>query len=147
MRGGYALLALLLGLIGFAAVETASRSQGLFTALTPYLWLDAAVYALSTLLLAWAFWPAFRRGRAWTLPFSVLAFVLAFAPLAAVLGATAGLTLDRSWGSAGLVRGAFINTPVNLVYDLVLGLGAVALPLGLVTAALLAWRARTRAAT
>jgi hypothetical protein len=145
MRGVYALLALLLGLIGFAAVEAASRSQGLFTALTPYLWLDGAVYALATLLLAWAFSPAFRRGRRWTLPFSVLAFVVAFAPLAAVLGAAAGLTLDGSWGSRGLVRGAFINTPVNLVYDLVLNLGAVTLPLGVATAALLAWRARTAA--
>jgi hypothetical protein len=102
------------------------------------------VYALATLLLAWAFAPAFRRGRLWTLPFAVLAFVAAFAPLAAVLGAAAGLTLEASWGSAGLVRGAFINTPVNLVYDLVLGVGAVALPLGVATAALLAWRARSR---
>jgi hypothetical protein len=142
MRGGYALLALLLGLIGFAAVEAFSRFQGLLTALTPYLWLDAAVYALTTLLLAWAFAPAFRRGRAWTLPLAVLAFVLAFAPLAAVLAAAAGLTLDGSWGSPALVRGAFIRTPINLVYDLVLGLGAVALPLGVLTAALLAWRAR-----
>jgi hypothetical protein len=143
MSGRTVLLALLLGLIGFAVVEAASRSQGLFTALTPYLWLDATVYALATLLLAWAFSPAFRRGRAWTLPLSVLAFVVAFAPLAAVLGAAAGLTLDGLWGSAGLVRGAFINTPINLVYDLVLGIGAVALPLGVASASLLAWRVRS----
>jgi hypothetical protein len=145
MRSGYAALALALGLVGFAAVEGASRARGLFTALTPHLWLDAAVYALATLILALAFAGAFRRARAWTLPFAVMAFVLAFAPLAAVLGAAAALTLDGLWGSAAIVRGAFITTPVNLVYDLVLNLGVVALPLGIATAALLAWRARVAA--
>jgi hypothetical protein len=145
MRSGYAGLAVALGLVGFAAVEGASRAQGLFTGLTPYLWLDASVYALTTLLLALAFAPAFRRARRWALPFAVIAFVLAFAPLAAVMGAAAVLTLDGLWGSAGAARGAFITTPVNLVYDLVLGLGAVALPLGIATASVLAWRARVAA--
>jgi hypothetical protein len=142
MRSGYPALALALGVVGFAAVEGASRAQGLVTALTPYLWLDAAVYGLTTLLLALAFAAAFRRARRWTLPIAVMAFVLAFAPLAAVLGATAALTIDGLWASAGDVRGAFITTPVNLVYDLVLGIGVVAAPLGIATASLLAWRAR-----
>jgi hypothetical protein len=143
MMPGYLALAVALGLVGFAAVEGASRARGLVTALTPYLWLDATVYALATLLLALAFAGAFRRARRWALPFAVVAFVLAFAPLAAVLGAAAALTVDGLWGSAGVVRGAFITTPLNLVYDLVLSLGPIALPLGIVVASLLAWRART----
>jgi hypothetical protein len=139
---GYPALAVALGLVGFAAVEGAGRARGLITALTPYLWLDATASALATLLLALAFAPAFRRARRWSLPFAVVAFVVAFAPLAAVLGAAAAVTLDGLWGSAASVRGAFITTPVNLIYDLVLNLGAVALPLGIGAASLLAWRTR-----
>jgi hypothetical protein len=144
VRTGYALKAIALGLIGFAAIEIASRERGVLAALTPYLWLDAAVYAATSLLLALAFARAFRGSRRWALPFAVLGFVLAFAPLAALLAAAAELTLDGLWGTPGLVRGAFVHTPINLIYALVLDLGAVALPLGLVSATVLAWQARQR---
>ena len=46
MRTGYALVAVALGLIGFGAVEIASRERGVLAALTPYLWLDAVVLGL-----------------------------------------------------------------------------------------------------
>lgn len=142
MNARLALLAVALGLAGFALIEVAGRARGVLTALTPSLVADAAVFAVATLLLAWAFAPWFRRVRRWTLPFAVLVFVLAFAPVAALLGAVVGLTLEGSWGVAALVRGAFVNTPLNLIYALTLDLGVVALPAGLVAAALLAFAAR-----
>ncbi len=142
MNARLALLAVALGLAGFALVEITGRSRGVLTALTPSLAADAAVYALATLLLAWAFAPWFRRVKRWALPFAVLVFVLAFAPVAAVLGAAVGLTLDGAWGVGALVRGALINTPLNLIYALTLDLGLFALPAGLLAAALLAFAAR-----
>jgi hypothetical protein len=137
-----ALLAAALGLAGFALVEIAGRAQGVLTALTPSLAADAAVYAATTLLLAWTFASWFRRVRARTLPFAVLVFVLAFAPVAALLGAAVGLTLEGAWGVGALVRGAFVNTPLNLIYAFTLDLGVFALPAGLAAAALLAVVAR-----
>ena len=142
MNARFALLAIALGLAGFALVEVAGRARGVLTALTPSLAADAAVFALATLLLAWAFAPWFRRLKRWALPFAVLVFVLTFAPVAALLGAVVGLTLDGAWGVAGLVRGALINTPLNLIYALTLDLGLFALPAGLVAGALLAFAAR-----
>jgi hypothetical protein len=137
-----ALLAVALGLAGFTLVEIAGRARGVLTALTPSLAADAAVFAAATLLLAWSFAPWFRRARRWTLPFAVLAFVLAFAPVAALLGAVVALTLDGAWGVAALVRGALINTPLNLIYALTLDLGIFAVPAGLVAGSLLALAAR-----
>ena len=142
MNARLALLALALGLGGFALVELVGRARGVLTALTPSLVADAAVFAAATLLLAWAFAPSFRRARRWALPVAVLVFVLSFAPVAALLGAAVGLTLDGAWGVAALVRGAFVNTPLNLIYALTVDLGLFALPAGLVSGALLALAAR-----
>lgn len=142
MNARLALLAVVLGLAGFALVEVAGRARGVLTALTPSLAADAAVFAATTLLLAWAFASWFRRVRRRTLPFAVVVFVLTFAPVAALLGAAVGLTLDGAWGVAGQVRGAFVNTTLNLLYTLTLDLGAFALPAGLAAAALLAFAAR-----
>lgn len=142
MNGRLALWAVALGLAGFALVEVAGRARGVLTALTPSIVADAAVFAVATLLLAGAFAPWFRRVRRWALPFAVLAFVLTFAPVAALLGAAVGLTLDGAWGVPALVRGAFIHTPLNLIYALTLDLGLVALPAGLVAGALQAFAAR-----
>ncbi len=142
MRPAYLGLALALGLIGFAAVEIAGRTRGALTAVTPYLWLDATVFALAAVLLAVVFFGPFRRSRGvWTLV-PVLGYVLLFAPLAAVLGAAAELTLDGLWGVPSLVESAFVHTPINLIYALTLDVGVVALPLGVVAAGLLAWQAR-----
>jgi len=145
MRPGYAFSAILLGLVGFAAVEAAGRAGGVLTAVTPYLPLDAAVYAVSTLLLALAFGRAFRRARAWSLPFLALAFILLFVPLAGVLAAAAELTADGLWGVPAMVRSAFVNTPLNLLFTLAIDVGFVALPLGVVSVTLLAWLARRAA--
>lgn len=142
MRPAYLGLALALGLIGFAAVERMGRAIGALTAITPYLWLDAAVYAVTAVLLARAFYGPFRRTRAvWTFV-PVLGYVLLFAPLAAVLGAAAELTLDGLWGVPSLVQSAFVHTPINLIYALTLDVGIVAVPLGIVAGGLLAWQAR-----
>ena len=147
MNGRLALLAIALGLAGFALVEVAGRARGVLTALTPSVVADAGVFAVATLLLGWAFAPWFRRVRRPTLPFAVLVFVLSFAPVAALLGAVVGLTLEGAWSVAALVRGAFIHTPLNLIYALTLDLGAFALPAGLAAAALLAYVARRPSGT
>lgn len=142
MSAGLALLAAALGAVGFGAVEVAGRAVGVLTALTPHMWLDALVYAAATLLAAWLFAGAFRGARRWALTGLVLGFVLSFAPLAGLLGAAARLTVDGEWGAPALVRSAFVNTPLNLVFALTLDVGFVALPLGLLAAGLIAWRAR-----
>lgn len=142
MRAAYLGLAFALGLIGFAAVEIAGRTRGALTAVTPYLWLDAAVYALAAVILAVAFFGPFRRSRPIGTFLLVLAYVLLFAPLAGVLGAAAELTVDGLWGVPSLVGSTFLHAPINLIYALTLDVGVVALPLGAVAAGLLAWRAR-----
>jgi len=142
MRPAYLGLALALGLIGFAAVEVTGRLRGALTAITPYLWLDAAVYALAAVLLAVVFFGPFRRSRPAGTFLLVLGSVLLFAPLAGVLGAAAELTVDGLWGVPSLVGSTFLHAPINLVYALTLDVGVMALPLGAVAAGLLAWQAR-----
>ncbi len=142
MRSAYLGLALALGLIGFAAVEITGRMRGTLTAVTPYLWLDAAVFGLTAVLLAAVFFRPFRRSRPMATFFLVLGYVLLFAPLAGVLGAAAELTVDGLWGVPNLVGSTFLHAPTNLIYALTLDVGVVALPLGAVAAGLLAWRAR-----
>jgi hypothetical protein len=139
---GYVVAAVLLGLVGFAAVEVSGQRLGLVTALTPSAALDAVAFAAATLVLARAFVPAFRRWRGLGAIVAVVLFLLLFAPLAAVIAAALALTFDGAWGAHDLVRGAFINTPINLVVTLVLDLWFVAVPLGLVSATLLRFLAR-----
>ena len=142
MRTSYLGLALVLGAVGFGAVEIAGRVTGALTAITAYLWLDLAVFAFTAVVLAMLFQRAFRRTRALLLFVPVLGFVLLFAPLAALLAAAAELTLDGLWGVPSLVESAFVHTPINLIYALTLDVGVVAVPLGIVSAGLLAWQAR-----
>jgi hypothetical protein len=142
MRPAYLGLALALGLIGFVAVEVTGRMRGALTAVTPYLWLDAVVYALAAVLLAAVFFGPFRRSRPVGTFLLVLGYVLLFAPLAGVLGAAAELTVDGLWGVPNLVGSTFLHAPINLIYALTLDVGVVALPLGAVAAGLLAWQAR-----
>ncbi len=142
MRSSYLGLALALGVVGFLAVEIAGRVTDTMTAITAYWWLDLAVFALAAVVLAMLFQRAFRRTRALLLFVPVLGFVLLFAPLAALLAAAAELTLDGLWGVPSLVGSAFVHTPTNLVYALTVDVGFVALPLGVVSAGLLAWQAR-----
>lgn len=133
MSRTYALAAVLLGLIGFAAIEVAGQSVGVRTALGPSLALDAAAYALATLLLAVLFATPFRRSRGWRALLAGLAFILLFAPLTAVLAGAIDLTLGGWWGEASMVRGAFIAMPLNLIVTFTLDLAYVALPLGIVS--------------
>ena len=140
MRLPYAVLALLLGLTGFITIEVSSSFLGLFTALTSLLVLDAAVYMLSSLLLAFLFKPLFRRSKALGVVPLLLLYLILFAPLAGILGGLVELTITAGWGSASLLRGALITTPINLIYSFVLELWFIALPLGIISG-LIVWRA------
>lgn len=142
MRFPYAALALTLGLLGAIAIEISSALLGLFTALTSWTVVDALIYMVVTLLLALVFAPLFRRTNSLGLIAVTLLFLLVYAPLTGIIAGLTELTLTGGWGSASLVRGALINTPINLVYTLVLELWFIALPLGIVTVALLWWRSR-----
>lgn len=143
MRPTYLALAIFLGLVGLAAIELAGTLTGTLTAMTPSVALDAAAYALGTLLLAMLFAPAFRRARGIAAAGVVLLFLLAYAPVVAVIGAALDLTASGAWGHPSIVRGAFITTPVNLIATFVLELPYVALPFGVVSALLLWRQART----
>jgi hypothetical protein len=124
------LLAALLGVVGLAAVEWAGQRAGVLTAITPYLLLDALVYALTAALLTAGYGHRFASaGRVARWGWGAL-YLLCFAPLAALLGAVAELTIDGHWGIPGLVQAAFVHKPINLIYGFVLDTGWVALPLG-----------------
>ncbi len=142
MRAAYPLLALVLGALGFAAIEVAGAAAGVRTALGPSLWLDALTYAIATLLLALAFAPAFRRARGLSVLGLVLGFLLLYAPLTAVLAGVLDLTVNGGWAHASEVRGAFIAKPVNLIVTFTLDLWYVALPAGVVSVLLLRGAAR-----
>ena len=143
MSRAYALAAVLLGLIGFAAIEVAGQSVGVRTALGPSLALDASAYALATLALAALFAAPFRRSRGWRALLAGVAFILLFAPLTAALAGALDLTLGGWWGQTSMVRGAFIATPLNLIVTFTLDLAYVALPLGIVSVVVLQRIART----
>lgn len=142
MTGRYALGAVLLGLLGAAAIEVAGRSVGVRTALTPSFALDAAAYALATLLLAALFAGALRRSRGWRAVLAGLAFVLLFAPLTAALAGAIDLSVGGWWGERSMLRGAFIAGPLNLIVTFVLDLPYVALPLAFVSVVVLRRLAR-----
>lgn len=139
MNARYALTALALGLVGFAAIEVAGSLLGVRTALGPSLALDAAAYALATLLLATLLRAPLARAGGLRALGPTLVFVLLFAPLTALLAGAADLTLLGGWGVESLMRGAFIATPVNLVITFTLELWFVALPLAVLSQWLL-WR-------
>jgi hypothetical protein len=142
VRSSYLLLAAATGAIGFALVEAAGARAGVLTGLTASLALDAASYVLASLLLASAFASLFRGASRWVAPFVVLSYLVLYAPATAIIAAALDLTLSGSWGVGSVVRGAFINTPVNLIYTFVLTLPAVAVPAGIVSAGVLWWGAR-----
>lgn len=142
MRFPYAALALALGLLGAIAIEVSSSLLGLFTALTSWTVVDALIYMGMTLLLALLFAPLFRRTNSFGMIGVAPLFLLIYAPLTGVIAGLTELTLTGGWGSASLVRGALINSPVNLVYTLVLELWFIVVPLGIGTVLLLWWRSR-----
>lgn len=145
MRSSYALVALALGLLGFAVIEVAGGVVGVRTAMGPSIWLDGAAYALATLLLAALFARPFRRTRGWLAFATLLAFLLLYAPVAALIAGVLHLTASGGWGFPSLVRGAFIATPINLIVTFTVDLWFVALPLG-VASVLVLWRLARRGA-
>ena len=130
MSAAYGLAALGLGLLGFAAIEAAGRVFGVRTAMGPSLWLDAAAFALTTLLLAAIFAPLLRRARGWRTALVVIGFMLLYAPLTGLLAGALDLTVSGTWAQPSLLRGALIATPINLIVTFTLDLAFVALPLG-----------------
>jgi len=132
----------LIGGVGFAAVEFAAQTFAVITALTPSLIADALIYALTSALLYRLFAPVLVRARRIGLLLYPLLILLLFAPLAGLLGAVTTLTLTGQWGEGALVMSALWLGPVNLIVALTLEVGVVALPLGLVSVALLTLLAR-----
>jgi hypothetical protein len=139
MKIPYPVVAILVGLVGFAGVELAGMATGTITAITRSVWLDAVSYALGTLLLGVAFAPLFRRAAGVAVVGVVVAFLLLYAPLVAALAGVLELTVTGAWGFQGLVRSAFIASPINLVMTFVLEVWFVAVPLG-VLSVLVLWR-------
>ena len=142
MRSWYALAALALGLIGFVAIEVAGGLVGVRTAMGPSIWLDGAAYMLATLLLAVLFAGPFRRARGWLVLPTLLAFLLLYAPVTALIAGVLDLTTSAGWGFPSLVRGALIATPVNLIVTFTVDLWFVALPLGVASVLVLRRLAR-----
>lgn len=138
----YPLLATVIGAIGFATIEIVSRVRGLYTALTSTVWGDALVYVIATVTLAAAFLPVFRRTRGLASFASALGFVIAYLPWAAAIAGVLDLTMRGAWADPVTVQGAFITQPINMMFTFTLELGAVALPLGIVSAFLLRAHAR-----
>ena len=145
MRLTYPVVAILVGLVGFAGVEAAGMATGTITAITRSVWLDAVSYALGTLLLGLAFAPLFRRASGVAVVGVVVAFLLPYAPLVAALAGALELTVTGAWGYQGLVRSAFIASPINLIMTFVLEVWFVAVPLG-VLGVLVLWRQARAAA-
>jgi hypothetical protein len=142
VRFPYAALALTLGLLGTIAIEISSALLGLFTALTSWTVVDALIYMGVTLLLALLFAPLFRRSSGLGLLVVAPLFLLIYAPLTGIIAGLINLTLQGGWWDSFQVRGELINTPVNLIYTLVLELWFIAVPLGIGTVVLLWWRSR-----
>jgi hypothetical protein len=142
VRFPYAALALALGLIGAITIEISSSLLGRFTALTSWIIVDALIYTAITLVMALLFAPLFRRTNGFGLIGVVPLFLTSYALLTGVTGGLVNLTLLGGWGDASYVRGAFIVTPINLIYTLVLELWFIALPSGIGTVVLLWWRSR-----
>ncbi len=145
MNGAQALLAIVVGALIFAAVEVASQQLGLFTAITAWWWLDAIAYGLGALLVRLILSPLFRRSAgAAAKVFAVLLFLILFPLATGLLGGLLDLTVGGGWGSAGLVRGAFTVTPINVLMAFALELWFVAVPATVIGALVLLFSAPAR---
>lgn len=142
MKARLMFVAALLGVVGLLLVEWAGQQAGVLTAITPYLWLDAVVYAVTAALLSAGYGHRFASARRLGRWGWGALYLLCFAPLAALLGAVAELTLDGHWGMGGLVQAAFIHKPINLMFGFTVDVGWVALPLGIASVVVLQVLAR-----
>ncbi len=127
MKAIHALLAAVIGVAVFAAIEIAGRQLNVLTGLTPEIWLDALSYALAAVLVTWILVPLLRRPRANTVVGTLLFFIL-YVIFTGLVGGAAGLVADGGWGNAGQLRGAFLLVPVNLLLTVFLELWYVAVP-------------------
>lgn len=142
MTAGRALLTFIVGVLIFAAVEIASQQLGVRSAITAWWWLDAISYSLGALLVRFILAPLFRRGRGFIRSLvALLLFVILFPLATGLLGGLLDLTVSGGWDSAGLVRGAFTVTPVNVLLTFALELWFVALPATVIAALVLLFSA------
>jgi len=139
MKLPFGVLAFVLGVIGFAAIEIGGTTTGAITGMTHSLLLDAAAFGLGTLLVAMLLAPLLRRAGILAFVGVTLLFLVLYVPAVALLAGIAELTLSGTWGVDGLVRSAFITTPINLMLTFVLELPFIAVPLG-VAVVLVLWR-------
>lgn len=128
MRGLDWLLAVIVGLAIFGAIELGGASLGVRAAITPEVWLDALVYALSAVLVRLVLTPAFRRARGFGIILGAIGFTALFAVVTGIVGGIVELTAMGGWGVPSLRTGAFTVTPVNVLLTFGLELWMVALP-------------------
>lgn len=134
MKFIHGLLAVIVGLAVFGAVEIGGANAGVRTAITASIWLDALVYGLSALLVRWILSPVFRRARGGAILGGSLLFVVLFALVTGLVGGIVDLTASGGWGSSSQLRGAFTVTPINVLLTFALELWFVALPAAFVGA-------------
>ncbi len=137
-------VAALIGATGFAAVETGGRMMGVRTAMTSSLWLDAAAFTLTAVLLTALYASAWERGGGVRRISAGVVYVALFPFLAALLAGLAELTVLGLWGFSGEVRTALIAGPLNLLATFTIELGVVALPVGILSVGVLMYLARRR---
>lgn len=138
MKAAQAVLAFIVGVLIFAAVEVASQQLGVRSAITASLWLDAVAYGLGSLLVRLILSPLFRRGRSMAAGvLAVLLFLILFPLATGLLGGLLDLSVSAGWDSPGLVRGAFTVTPINVLLTFALELWFVAVPAAVIGAIIL----------
>lgn len=139
MRLPFGVLAFVLGVVGFAAIEIGGTTTGAITGMTRSVLLDAVAYGVGTLLVAALLAPLLRGAGVLAFVGVALLFLVLYVPAVALVAGIAELTLTGTWGVEGLVRSAFITTPINLMLTFVLELPFIAVPLGVAVVVVL-WR-------
>src|SRR5690625_7741995 len=96
MNAAQAVLAFIVGVLIFAAVEVASQQLGVRSAITASLWLDAVAYGLGALLVRLILSPLFRRGSSMAAGvLAVLLFLILFLLATGLLGRTEAMRVGR----------------------------------------------------
>ncbi len=144
MRARQVVVAALVGLAVFGAVEIASARLGVLSAMTAHAWLDALAYAVGAVVTALILAPLFRSRSGIAGFFAVVFFLILFPLVTGVAGGVIDLFQTGSWANSSLVRGAFTVKPVNTLYTFAIDLWFVAVPVTLVGAVLLVMTGRRR---
>jgi hypothetical protein len=138
MRATYPLLAFVLGVLGFTALElTRALSGGFF--LDASLLLDMLAYGIAMLVLALTFRPVLARVTAWWLLLLAPLFIVLFPPLAGLVSGVLRLTFFGGWDLPDYVIMTVFYDPVNLLWDHLYEFPLVAVPLTILSIIIL-WR-------